>query len=72
VSELKPRLSIFPTMYRLHVVPFFQDYWVTRLAEDAEAFNTPVDAAFALRAIGSDADAPKAILLVVARHLRLS
>jgi hypothetical protein len=37
-----------------------------------EAFNTPVDAASALRAIESDVDAPKAILLVIARHLRLS
>jgi hypothetical protein len=71
VSELKPRLSIFPTMYRHHVVPFFRDYWLARVAEDLQAFNGPETAAVALRAIPNGSDAPRAMLLEVARHLRL-
>jgi hypothetical protein len=71
VSELKPRLSIFPTMYRHHVVPFFRDYWLARVAEDLPAFNAPETAAAALRAIPNGADAPRAMLLEVACHLRL-
>ncbi|HKR64220.1 MAG TPA: DUF4365 domain-containing protein, partial [Thermoanaerobaculia bacterium] len=71
VAELKPRLSIFPTMYRLHVVPFFRDYWVACVAEHPQAFNAPGGMAAALGAITNDDDAPRAMLLVVANHLRL-
>ena len=72
VSELTPRLGKFSTMHRLHVVPFFRDYWAECIAEHPDAFNAPETAAAALRATLNERDAPRAILLVIARHLRLS
>lgn len=74
VPELQTRLSIFPTMYRLHVVPFFEDYWRSRAATDAQAFIDPkrVEAAVSATNQLEIAARPRAVLSAVARDLRLS
>jgi Domain of unknown function (DUF4365) len=73
-SELQPRLSTFPTMYRLHVVPFFEDYWRSRVASEPQAFIDPARMDAAVRATNhlDIATRPRAVLTVVARELILS
>ncbi|MDQ3279798.1 MAG: DUF4365 domain-containing protein [Acidobacteriota bacterium] len=71
VVELKRRLSIFETMYRLHVVPFFRDYWIARVADEPQAFDRPEAASVALRMVPPGIDAPREMIIEVARHLRL-
>lgn len=70
--QLTPRLSVFPTMFRLHVVPFFREWWQARSVADPLAFEAPEDLTTSLRSIGHDAAAPKIILRTVARHIRFS
>jgi hypothetical protein len=74
VPELTPRLSIFPAMYRLHVVPFFEDYWRSRAVSEPQAFIDParLDAAVRATEYLEIAARPKAILSAIARDLRLS
>jgi hypothetical protein len=73
-SELQPRLSTFPTMYRLHVVPFFEDYWRSRVVSEPQAFIDPVRMEAALTETGhlDMATRPRAVLTGVARELILS
>jgi hypothetical protein len=74
LPELQPRLSTFPTMYRLHVVPFFEDYWRSRVASEPQAFIDPprMEAAVIATRHLDIATRPRAVLTVVARELRLS
>jgi hypothetical protein len=74
VLELQPRLSIFVTMFRLHVVPFFEEYWRSRAISDPQAFLDPARLGAAVRATGHLEIAARlnAILSAVARDLRLS
>jgi|GEM_PF-2989741 len=73
-TELQPRLSTFPTMYRLHVVPFFEDYWRSRLASEPQAFIDSVRTEGAIIATKylDIAMRPKAGVAIVARELILS
>ena len=61
-------------MYRLHVIPFFEDYWQSRNASEPQAFIDPVRMDDALRRTQhlDLATRPKAVLTVVARELVLS
>jgi tetratricopeptide (TPR) repeat protein len=74
LGEVHPRLSIYPTMYRLHVTPFFERFWRERLATDpgsfthAEELARDLDAVSAHDAVGR----PRSILLAVARAVRLT
>jgi len=71
---LQARLSVFPTMYRLQVVPFFREFWRRRVAEEPAAFS---DSSAVLDGIAAtDAaqmnDRPRRILLAVAQGIRLT
>jgi len=70
--QLTRRLSVFPTMFRLHVVPFFRGWWQERATHEPSAFDAPADLAKSLGSIGHVPAAPKMILRTVARHVRLS
>ncbi|HUQ42379.1 MAG TPA: hypothetical protein VM052_07750, partial [Candidatus Limnocylindrales bacterium] len=71
LSGVQARLSVFPTMYRMHVVPFFAETWERRIAREPAAFLDPADvhAAIANSTILPVIDRPRAILLAIARGL---
>jgi hypothetical protein len=74
VIELIPRLSIFPTMFRLHVVPFFEHYWERRTVTDPQAFSNPDalrERIKATRTLNVDSRL-RMILVAVADGVRLS
>jgi len=71
VFELEPRLSIFPTMYRRHIVPFFEQYWRRRALAEPASFPDPAALLSRIRAaedLGGKARI-RAVLLAVAEGL---
>lgn len=71
-AQLTPRLSVFPTMFRLHAIPFFRDFWIHRLAVDWDSFIDAEKLSAELKAVSDHASAPKTILQRVAYALRMA
>jgi hypothetical protein len=74
LAEILPRLSAYTTMHRLHVAPFFQYYWRARVSSVPCAFADQAALTAALEATADVpiVDAPRAVLLAVARSLGLA
>ena len=71
-QQLTPRLSTFPTMFRLHVAPFFRNIWLNRIASDSAAFTKLDELRAFLSSLAIDVATPRSTLLAVARHVRFS
>jgi hypothetical protein len=72
-AEVQPRLSTYSTMYRLHIVPFFERFWQDRVVTDPGSF---MDAGELQRELDAAIDRdpvtrPRDVLLTVARAVRL-